>query len=56
MSLDIPGMALIDQRRRESDMVRTGHSPFLALSAELRNRIYSILFEHNDPVYVAPLG
>lgn len=25
---------------------------FMDLSAELRNRIYAILFEHPDPVYI----
>jgi hypothetical protein len=39
------------QSQLSKSAVRT--SPFLSLAAELRNRIYALIFEHDDPLYVA---
>jgi hypothetical protein len=30
--------------------------PFLALPPETRNQIYGLVFEHEDPIYVAAAG
>jgi hypothetical protein len=44
-----------DRAQREYEGFRMASEPdslFFALSAEIRNNIYTLIFEHEDPIYV----
>jgi len=45
---------LIGIARRDKNSAMTAHQyfPFLSLVPEIRNRVYAILFEHDDPLCI----